>query len=159
MVQTPPPPSISPRQMNLLRIVTAMAWADGDLAAEEVDMMLDRFSSMFAADPSQQQQLRQELQDYMMQNIPLEEIAPKLTSMEEKELVLQIGYEVIGCSARTPEEDNINTDEAAAYQKLVDLLNLPPEVVQRVESGVQACASSGESLIDNLAQHLKNFIR
>ncbi|NJO39233.1 MAG: TerB family tellurite resistance protein [Cyanobacteria bacterium CRU_2_1] len=160
MVQTPPPPpSISPRQMNLLRAVTAMAWSDGELAEEEVDVMLDRFSGLFAADAQQQQRLRQELQDYMMQNIPLEELIPKLQSNEEKELVLRLGYEVIGSSARTPEEGNINAEEAAAYQKLVDLLGLSSETVQRVMADAKTDLSHDESLVDSLARKLEQFMR
>ncbi len=153
MVHTPP--SISPRQMNLLRTVTAMAWADGDLAAEEVEIMLDRFSSIFAKNTTQQQHLRQELQNYMKQNIPLEEITSKLHSSEEKEIVLRLAYEVIACSARSPEEDNINADEAAAYQQLVSLLGLSAEKVQQIESEVQS--HTGGSLVDRLAQHLEGF--
>jgi hypothetical protein len=158
MVHTPPPPSISPHQMNLLRVVTAMAWADGDLAEEEVDVMLDRFSTTFAAEATQQQRLRQELRDYMMQNIPLEELTPKLQTSEEKELVLRIGYEVIGCSSRTPEEAKINTHEAAAYQKLLGLLNLPSETVQRIETEVDNAANSGGDLIDHLTGYLEKFM-
>ena len=40
-----------------------------------------------------------------MQNIDLEELTPKLQSAEEKELVLRLGYEVIGASARTHGEE------------------------------------------------------
>jgi hypothetical protein len=144
--------------MNLLRLVAAMAWSDGGLATEEVDVMLDRFSGIFAADAPQQQLLRQELQDYVMQNIPLEELTPRLRTPEEKELVLRLGYEVIRASARTPEEDKINVEEAAAYQKLVDLLGLPPETVQRVQSEVEATAPE-ESLVDSLTHKLENFLR
>jgi tellurite resistance protein len=156
MVQIPPPPSITPRQMNLLRIVTAMAWSDGNLAAEEVDVMLDRFSRIFATSPAQQQILRQELQDYMMQNIQLEELTPKLQSAEEKELVLRLGYEVIGASARTPEEERINAQEAAAYQKLVSLLGLSPETIQRIES--EAASRTDGGLVESLTQQLKQFM-
>lgn len=158
MVQTPPPPSISPRQMNLLRIVAAMAWSDGGLAKEEVDIMLDRFSGMFAADVPQQQRLRQELQDYVMQNIPLEELTPRLQSTEEKELVLRLGYEVICSSARSPEEDNINPDEAAAYQKLVDLLKLPSEAVERITSDAEAHCCDEESVVESVARQLEEFM-
>lgn len=161
MVSSPPPPppspSITPRQMNLLRIITAMAWADGELSQEEVDVMLDRFSSLFATDAPQQRRLQQELRDYMMQNIPLEELIPKLQSDEERELVLQLGYEVICSSARTPDEDNINDDEAAAYQKLVDLLGLSPERVQEVIARAET-TSDDESLVDLLSRQLENFI-
>jgi Tellurite resistance protein TerB len=159
MVQIPPPPSITPRQMNLLRIVTALAWSDGGLAAEEVEVMLDRFSSIFAASPAPQQSLRQELQDYMMQNIGLEELTPNLQSLEEKELVLRLGYEVIGASARTPDEDKINANEAAAYQKLVSLLDLPPETRQRIESEFQTTTPPTKGgLVESLTQKLKQFM-
>jgi hypothetical protein len=142
--------------MNLLRIVTAMAWSDGGLAEEEVDVMLDRFSSIFAPGGAQQQSLRQELQDYMMQNIPLEELTPKLQSQEEKELVLRLGFEVINASARIPEEENINEEEAIAYQKLVRLLDLAPETVAKIQSEV---GTSPDNLIDSLTRQLEQFLR
>jgi hypothetical protein len=157
-LQTPPPPSITPRQMNLLRVVASMAWADGGLATEEVDVMLDRFSGMFAADAPHQQALRQELQDYMMQNIPLEELTPRLQGTEEKELVLRLGYEVISSSARTPDEENINEEEAAAYQKLVQLLDLPTETVQRVEAEAKAESNNSETIVDSVTRKLEQFM-
>jgi len=156
-LQPPPPPSITPRQMNLIRVVAAMAWSDGGLATEEVDVMLDRFSGIFAVDAPQQAMLRQELQDYVMQNIPLEELTPKLQSHEEKALVLRLGYEVICSSARAPGEDAINEDESAAYQKLVGLLGLPPETVQQIEAEVDS--SDSGNLIDSLTRKLEAFLR
>jgi hypothetical protein len=156
-LQPPPPPSITPRQMNLIRVVAAMAWSDGGLATEEVDVMLDRFSGIFAVDAPQQAMLRQELQDYVMQNIPLEELTPKLQSPDEKALVLGLGYEVICSSARTPGEEVINEDESAAYQKLVGLLGLPPETVQQIEAEVDS--SDSGNLIDSLTRKLEAFLR
>jgi len=156
-LQPPPPPSITPRQMNLLRIVTSMAWSDGNLADEEVDVMLDRFSSIFAPETTQHQKLQQELRDYLMQNIPLSELTPRLQSDEERELVLRLGYEVIVSSARTPTEDRINDEEAAAYQNLVQLLGLPAEVVQRVEAE-SGKSHSHEGMIDRLTDKLQEFV-
>jgi Tellurite resistance protein TerB len=159
VAQIPSPPSITPQQMNLLRVVASLAWSDDGLAAEEVDMMLDRFGSMFAQNPDQQQALRQELQDYMMQNIGLEELTPKLQTPEEKELVLRLGYEVISASARTPDEDKINAKEAVAYQKLVNLLALPPATVQRIEGEFPSTAkTSNGNVIESLVQKLKQFM-
>ena len=155
-LQVPPPPSISPRQMNLMRVVASMAWSDGNLATEEVDLMLKRFSSLFGENAAQQADLQKELRDYMMQNIPLEESVPKLQSKEEKEFVLRLGYEVISSSARSPEEDLINPEEENAYNRLVKLLNLPPETVQRVEAEAEAQGST-DSLVDSMADQLKQF--
>lgn len=157
-MQTPPPPSITPRQMNLLRVVASMAWADGELAIEEVNLMLDRFCSLFAPEGEGQQQMQQELRDYIMQNIPLEELIHQLETQEEKELVLQLGYEVIASSSRTPDEPNINPDEAAAYQKLVQLVNLPEDAVKRIEAEASV-AHSSEGIIEKMTHKLEQFIK
>lgn len=158
-MQPPPPPSITPRQMNLLRIVAAMAWSDGHLASEEVDVMLDKFSSLFSQDAAQQHSLQQELKDYLTQNIPLEELVPKLESPEERELVLQLGYEVIQSSSRTPEEAKINVEEAAAYQKLTSLLDLPPETIERLEAQAIKEANTEEEMVDSLSRQLQEFMQ
>ena len=155
-LQVPPPPSISPRQLALMRIVASMAWSDGNLAQEEVDLMLTRFSGLFAQAPEQQAVLKKELRDYLMQNIPLEESVPKLQTPEEREFVLRLGYEVISSSARTPEEALINSEEANAYQRLVGLLNLDAATVKRLEDEVQATQST-DSVIDNMTAHLRQF--
>ncbi len=159
-VQPPPPPSITPRQMNLLRIVAYMAWSDGQLAQEEVDLMLKRFSSLFATGDSQQQ-LQEELRDYLMQNIPLEESIPKLESEQERELVLKLGYEVIACSARTPDEPNINEEEEVAYQKLKQLLNLSPDVVERIEAeaNTEVNQQQQEGIVEMMTRGLQQFIQ
>ncbi|NEP05723.1 MAG: TerB family tellurite resistance protein [Okeania sp. SIO2C2] len=157
-MQPPPPPSITPRQMNLLRIVAYMAWSDGQLAQEEVDLMLNRFSSLFATG-DQQQQLQEELRDYFMQNIPLGESIPKLESQQERELVLKLGYEVIACSARTPEEPNINEDEEAAYENLKQLLNLPGDIVERIETEVKTELNNQEGIVEMMTRGLQEFMQ
>jgi hypothetical protein len=81
---------------------------------------------------------------------------PLLQSQAEREFVLRLGYEVISSSARTPEEALINPEEAAAYQHLVALLNLPSETVQRLEAEAQA-ANTPESLVESMTAHLKQF--
>jgi hypothetical protein len=158
-VQPPPPPSITPNQMTLLRVVTTMAWSDGHLADDEVEVMLDQFSHLFANNAAQQAALRIELRDYLMQNIPLEELVPRLTSPAERELVLKLGYQVISASARTPGEALINQDEANAYQRLVELLGLPQDVVQRVEQDDDQEAESSDNLVDRMTTELRSFIQ
>lgn len=158
-IQPPLPPSISPSQMTLLRIASTMAWSDGHLADEEVGVMLDQFSRLFASDASQQAALRDELRDYLMQNLPLEELVPKLTRPAERELVLKLGRQVISASARTPGEELINQEEADAYARLVSLLNLPEDVVERIEQDNNSSNSDHDSLIEQLAAELKSFVQ
>lgn len=135
-----------------------MAWSDGHLAEEEIEVMLNEFSRLFVIKETQQENLRQELREYMIQNIPLEELIPKLETPEERELVLMLGYEVIKSSARTVDEPEINAEEAAAYAKLVKLVDLPEDVVQRVKHDIlQSQNKSG--LIETLTQKLGNFFK
>ncbi len=156
------PPSINPRQMNLLRIVLALAWADGNLAKEEADVMLTNFSQVFATTAADQEAIQQELQGYLIQDIPLEELVPKLSTQAEKEFVLRLGYEVISSSARTPDEALINQDEQAIYQTLVNLLALPATTVQRIEQAAQAALgktqAEGDNVVDLLTYQLREHL-
>ncbi|MGD1863659.1 MAG: TerB family tellurite resistance protein, partial [Phormidesmis sp.] len=111
------PPPISPRQMNLLRVVLSMAWADDTLEQKEVDVMLNRFSQLFATATDQQAYLQSQLKEFFVQEVPLEEAASKIKSEPEKELALRLSYEVISASARTPEEAKVNQAESDAYSR------------------------------------------
>ncbi len=157
------PPSITPRQMNLLRIVLALAWADGSLAKEEADVMLTNFSQVFATTQESQESVKQELQGYLVQDLPLEELVPQLSTQAEKEFVLRLGYEVISASARTPEEDLINQDEQAIYQKLVELLELPSAAVERIEKSAQTALGTnkaqGNKVVDLLTYQLREHLK
>ncbi|PZO48131.1 MAG: branched-chain amino acid ABC transporter ATP-binding protein [Phormidesmis priestleyi] len=150
------PPLISPGQMNLLRVVLSMAWADDSLEQKEVEVMIDRFSQLFATDPNQRQYLKQQLQEYFVQEIPLEETVSQLTTNAEKEIALRLSYEVISASTRTPSEAPINDKEHQAYRTLVSLLNLPADVVERIEKAATAALNPGhKNVIDMLAFKLR----
>ncbi len=130
------PPPISPRQMDMLRAVAAMAWADGKLEPDEIRLMLDEFAMLFAKTETERSNLKTRLKDYLGQNIPLEEVVPNIKSIEDRKMTLRLGYQVIQSSRRNPDEPMINLDEAAAYQRLVRILDLPPEVVADIEASI-----------------------
>jgi hypothetical protein len=153
------PPPISPRQMNLLRVVLSMAWADQSLEQKEVETMLARFSQLFSTDPKQQSFLQQQLQEYFVQDVPLAEATAKLTTNAEKEVALRLSYEIINASARTPDEEPVNQAENEAYTQLLDLLNLPSDVVSRAEQEATAALSKGgKNIIDMLAFQLRDHL-
>ena len=153
------PPPISPRQMNLLRVVLSMAWADDTLEQKEVEVMLNRFSQLFATDPEQQDYLQSQLKEYFVQDIPLEETASKITSDAEKEIALRLSYEVINASARTPAESKVNAAEKDAYKKLISHLKLPAETIARAEKEATAALSKGgDNIVDMLAYQLRDYL-
>ncbi|MGA7954131.1 MAG: hypothetical protein WCA07_11495, partial [Gloeobacterales cyanobacterium] len=65
------PPLITPHQMKLLRAVTAMAWADGQLEPGEEELLVESLAALFAHLP--QEALKVQLRRFVQQNIPLEE--------------------------------------------------------------------------------------
>lgn len=159
MIQrTPAPPSISPRQMTLLRVVAYMAWSDGGLAEEEVDVMLNRLSRVFAHSDTHIEQLQQELRSYLTQNIPLDELVPKLSSYEERKLVLRLGYEVIRANTRSPGEEAINAEEAVAYDHLKQLLGLSEADILQIQAEVEAEGHNPSDMVDTLTQELESFV-
>ena len=123
-------PSISPDQMNMIRICASMAWADSNFTPEQLEVILTNLSQEFASSPDQQVSLQRELQNYLARKIPLEDLVPKLQNKSEKERVLSLSYEII-------RSNQINSQEAVAYNKLLNLLDLPTETVQQVEQDIE----------------------
>jgi len=148
----PLPPSITPYQMDILRVVTAMAWSDGELEPDEITVMLEQFAQLFAPDADKRRSLIQELREYLDQNLPLEHSLSRLRRDEDRHLVLKLSYQVIQASRRKPDEPAINLDEAAAYQKLVKLLDLSATDVAAIEAASNSLATKNLSISDVAAQ-------
>ncbi len=158
MVATPPPPAISPKQMNILRAVTAMAWADGVLEPGEIDMMATKLSAAFAPDESGQAELAQKIVDYFSQNVPLDEVLPKLPDEGDRRLILKLGYLTIEASARSEGEPLVNLQELDAFHQLAEMLKLSPEVIHSVsEEAKQELGEDGadplEALVSGFSRH------
>ena len=131
-----------------------MAWADGNLAEEEVEVMLTKLSAVFAKDDAHRDTLQKDLREYLVQNIPLEELVPQVTDPADQALVLRLGYEVIASSALSPNEDPVNEEESKAYSKLVQLLGLPDGEVKRIEAEVRDQSKTTEDIVGNLVAAL-----
>ncbi|GFE70435.1 urea transport system ATP-binding protein [Chroococcus sp. FPU101] len=129
-------PSITSHQLKILRVIGAMALADGHLEPAEMDLILSRLSQVFAHDVEEQNKLKEELKVYFYQDVSVEHFIDELTE-KEKELVLRLSYEVISISSRHANEPNINSDERVAYREMVALLDLPFGKVQEIEVEVR----------------------
>lgn len=126
--------SLSSHQIKVLRIIASIAWADGNLAPEEMDLIISRLSKIFTQDPQEQAQLKSELRDYLYQDVSVENLIAQITDPKEKELILKLSYETIGIHSRTPNEPKVSQEELSAYQQLVKLLDLPAETVYQIET-------------------------
>ncbi|OKH14604.1 urea ABC transporter ATP-binding protein UrtD [[Limnothrix rosea] IAM M-220] len=125
-------PSVTPAQMNLIRLAASMAWADGNFAPEQKAVILTRLSEQFTNDSQHQVELREELQNYLGVNTPyLEPLVEPLQTVEEKEVALRLCYEVI-------RSNEVNALEAITYRHLLELLALPSERVEAIEAEINS---------------------
>ncbi|MGQ9869861.1 TerB family tellurite resistance protein [Leptodesmis sp.] len=150
--------SISPSEKTLLRVVYAIALADGQLSPEELDRILSEFSKFFADNEVREQQIRQELQQFATEKVALEELVPQLKLEEDRELALKLGYMVIRSSRRNPEEAWINPAEKAAYRRLIELLNLPDETVAKIEAVTDAELNQQDDFVHAIAHRVRRFL-
>jgi urea transport system ATP-binding protein len=90
-------------------------------------VILRHLSQQFAPDADSPAQVQDELRDYLATEIPLEELVPQLQTQDQRELALKLSYAVI-------RSNEINAKEAVLYQHLLNLLDLPPVVVERLET-------------------------
>ncbi|MEM6445204.1 MAG: TerB family tellurite resistance protein [Cyanobacteria bacterium P01_D01_bin.123] len=152
MTATTPPP-ISPKQMNILRAVTAMAWADGMLEANEIAVMTAKLSEAFADTPAARQGLAEKIRSYFNQQIPLEEVLPKLPEASDRRFILKVGYLVISASARDDTEPLVNKEELGAFQKLARMLELSDAEIHEVSEAVKSeFSGAGADPLESLVQ-------
>jgi len=130
-------PMISPRQMNFLRAVAAMAWADGVLEPQEVTTLADQLSPLFCGDQAACD-IHPQVAAFLTQNIPLSETLPRLKDEAERALLLKLAYIVIHVSRRHPDEPLVNEAEIAAYTRLRQDIGLSPAQIAQAETEAQA---------------------
>jgi urea transport system ATP-binding protein len=121
--------SLSPHQLKLLRIIAAVADADGKISPTEMEIILDKLSQVFADNPHEQTKLREELKDYLLQGVDtdLEVMIAEITDPEERQLILNLSRQILG-------SHDAQDLEWTAYQTIVKALNVPLEVLTKLES-------------------------
>jgi urea transport system ATP-binding protein len=121
--------SLSPHQLKLLRVIAAVADADGKISPIEMEIILDKLSQVFADNPQEQTKLREELKDYLLQGVDtdLEVMIAEITDPEERQLILSLSRQILG-------SHDTQDLEWTAYQTIVKALNVPLEVLTKLES-------------------------
>jgi len=129
---------MTPEQELLLQILAAVAWSDGRLTRQEIRLLLDQLVPEFAGqDMVSQDHLWSELYDRLFAYYDLEELLQKSPPDHYREWLLRLSYFLIQAGA-SPGETAIVPAEQQAYRRLVEWLNLPPEVVDQIEQAAQA---------------------
>jgi uncharacterized tellurite resistance protein B-like protein len=124
------------RQLDLLRIVCCVAWADGDVSASERQLLERLVAHYFLASDEEGESLlaaARQLAAWSQDLSLLEELVPRLELAEDRLLALKLSYQIARSDRRSPDEPCINPEEKRAYRRLVELCDLPEQQVREVE--------------------------
>ena len=149
---------LSPSQRALLRIVCWVAWADGDFAAEErelLDKLVQRLlpaaggagaaataSTLATAPPS------------------AAELAPLVAALEgsdQRQLAVKLALQMMSVNRRPGDAAAINPAEKGAYRQLLDALALPESEVEEAEWAARQELEQPRSLLELIGATLSGF--
>ena len=130
-----PADSDQQRPLDLLKIACCVAWSDGDVCAEEKQLLDDlvfRYFPLEVGDSSLETAASQ-LSAWAMDLSALDEVIPRLISEEDKLLAVKFAYMVARVGQKPGEPSPINPEEKKAYRYLVAALGLDERQVEEVE--------------------------
>ncbi len=117
--------SFDTEEIVIIRIVASIAWADFNLTSQEQEIIINQLSAEFADNPDHEEQIKEELVNFLAESISLEELVPQLENEESKIKALRLSYQLI-------KEHDKNDLENDYFQELIRLLNLPSETVNSI---------------------------
>ncbi|MCP9850802.1 hypothetical protein [Cyanobium sp. Morenito 9A2] len=132
------------RDRDLLRILSWVAWSDGDVSAEEKELLLQ-----LGADEA----LAVEAPGLEA----LEALIPRIEGEDERQLAVKLAYQLIRISRRPGDTSSINAQEKVAYRRLIDGLGLEEAQIQEAEWAAEQDLAGPTSLLGFLASRFKGL--
>jgi uncharacterized tellurite resistance protein B-like protein len=136
------------RQLDLLRVVCCVAWADGDVSADEKRLLEKLVAKYFACGDGSgaNQEAARQLAAWTVDSSVLVEVIPRLTSEEDRALALKLSYMMAKVGQRPQDSSPINPAEKALYRQLVEALGLSESEVAETEWAAEQELSSGKGV-------------
>ncbi|MCS5699382.1 TerB family tellurite resistance protein [Cyanobium sp. FGCU-52] len=133
--------------LDLLRILCCVAWADGEFSPEE-KALLDRLVERYvigAGESDGSLAVAAEVLAATPEPLEaLETLLPRLSGQDDRQLVVKLAYMMIRVGGRLGEESGINTREKVAYRRVVDAVGLPESEIEEAEwAGEEELARHG----------------
>jgi hypothetical protein len=151
--------ALSASQRALLRIVCWVAWADGDFALEERDLLekvVARLLLVEAGAGAAEAAVR-ELALEQLHEVDLAALVAALQSADERQQVVKLALQMVSVNQGPADEGPINPAEKQAYRRLIEALALPEAEVQEAEWAARQELNQQRSLLEILAAALDRF--
>lgn len=127
-------------QLDLLRIVCAVAWCDGEFSDEEQRLLADLVARYLSpADGEGPSAEAVEMIASRSASLELLEALPRqLPSAEDRQLAVKLAYMMVRVSRRPGDTADINPREKQAYRRLVEASGLASGEVEATEWAADA---------------------
>jgi len=122
-------------ELDLLRIVCAVAWCDGDFSAEE-QRLLAKLVARYLTPPGGEGPSTEAVEIIAARAASrelLNTLARALPSLEDRQLALKLAFMMVLVGRAPGDREAINPREKQAYRQLVDAVALPEEEVEATE--------------------------
>jgi uncharacterized membrane protein YebE (DUF533 family) len=132
---THPLDQLSAAQRALLRIVCWVAWADGDFADEErqlLETLVFRLMPPEVGIAEAEDAFRSLLAE-QLQSIDLEALVAELGDSDERQLTVKLAVQMLAVNQRPDDNAPVNPAEKQAYRRLLEALQLPEAEVAEAE--------------------------
>lgn len=135
-------------QLDLLRVVCCVAWADGDVSADKKRLLEKLVAKYFPSRDGSgaNQEAGLQLAAWTIDSSVLEEVIPRLTSGEDRALALKLSCMMAKVGQRPQDSSPINPAEKVLYRQLVEALGLSESEVAEAESAAEQELSSDKEL-------------
>jgi uncharacterized tellurite resistance protein B-like protein len=136
------------RQLDLLRVVCCVAWADGDVSADEKRLLEKLVAKYFPCGEGSEanQEAARQLAAWTVKSSVLEEVIPRITNAEDRVLALKLSYMMARIGQRPQDSSPINPQEKALYRQLVEALGVSEAEVRQAEWAAEQELSSGRGV-------------
>jgi len=154
-----PSDSISSGDLDLLRLLCCLAWSDGEVAPEErrlLEVLARRYFMADVALPDAADAVAEMVSGAMGVEL-IDELAPRFTSHDDKQLALKLSYMVIRVGRNLGDTSSINERERQAYRRLVEGLGLPQGEVEEAEWAAEQDLKKHTSLFAVLASRFASL--
>ncbi len=143
------------RELDLLRIICAVAWCDGDFSDEE-RRLLGRLVARYLSPPDGEGPSNEAVAMIASRaaSLKLLDTLPRgLATPEDRSLALKLAYMMVRVGRAPGDREAINPSEKGAYRRLVEALALPDEDVRATEwAAEEELGQHSGGLIDLLRQ-------
>lgn len=153
-----PSPPLSEADLDLLRILCCVAWADGEFCAEE-RTLLGRLAARYFTAGSEGRLEGEELEALAAQALPpelLDEL-PRRLAPEDRPLALKLAYQMIRVGRREGDAASINAAEKVAYRRLVEALALGETEIREAEWAAEQELEERQGLVAILLSRFRSL--